>query len=61
MNVMLGAMVPSNHPRLFGLKCMFEALGKGTGANPCLKMVRTHHTINIKTITVVICMIRSAF
>src|SRR5271154_3420004 len=54
--------VPANQPLASAAKVMFEAMGAG-GRNPqrsFRKMVSGHQISSITTITVVICMIRSA-
>ena len=56
-----GATVPFSQPSASGWKCRLARTGSGTGLYPFVKIVARHQMIRITTITVVICMMRSAF
>ena len=58
---MVGQTVPLNQPSPSSLKCKLCNVGAGgICAAPCIRMVSGHQIRKTTTITVVICMMRSA-
>ena len=52
---------PESHPKKSPFNFILDISGAGGRWKPVFESVNKHHPIRITTITVVICMIRSAF